>query len=73
MKLALILAVSLIPGPMLALEQTAHGFILTQEEQARCAAGGGCLVVPQEEMKATLSAWLKRAFDAGRAEACRGT
>ena len=73
MKLALILSIALIPGPMLALEQVGDTLRLTPAEMARCASAGPCLVIPQGDLEATLAHYLKRAFDAGRAEACRGT
>ena len=58
--------------PARAMEQTADGFRLTPAEAVRCQAGGGCLVIPHAELMSELAKWLQKAFDAGRAEGCRG-
>lgn len=73
MKLALLLAGALIPGPIPAIEQIGDTIKLTAAEMVRCAVAGPCLVIPQGDLEADLAKWMKRAFDAGRSEACRGT
>ena len=66
------LAAYVLARPARAMEQVADGFRLTPAELARCQAGGGCIVIPLAEMQAELAKWLQRAFDAGRAEGCKG-
>ena len=73
MMALVILAAYLLAKPAGAMEQVADGFRLTPAEMARCQAGGGCIVIPFAEMQAELAKWLTKAFDAGRAEGCKGT
>lgn len=56
-----------------AAEATADGYRLTPQEQARCAAGGGCIIIPYALMEMELAKWLQKAYDAGRADGCKGT
>ena len=77
---AILFVIGLIAGTIVlawatharAVEPTAEGFRLTPQEQARCAAGGGCLIIPLDAMEAELAKWLQKAFDAGKAEGCKG-
>ena len=66
------LAAYVLANPARAMEMTADGFKLTPAESARCEAGGGCIVIPHAEMLNELAKWMQKAFDAGRAEGCKG-
>lgn len=63
MKLALILAGALIPGPIPAYEVQGNTIIVTQEEMQHCAAEGGCRLVTR--------AWLEDRVKQAAAALCR--
>ena len=64
MKLALILAGALIPGPMVAYQVEGNTITVTQEEMQHCAAEGGCRLVTR--------AWLEDRVKQAAAALCRG-
>jgi hypothetical protein len=76
MKLAIALAAALAVGPVPALTTAGNVITLTDEERVDCEAGGGCVVLPVDALKAKTVDLMRGAFEAGQRDArasCKGS
>jgi hypothetical protein len=68
MKFAAFLAGCLIAAPLAAYQQTGQLIKLSAEEEAQCAAEGGCFVVTQKQMMDVMMELAADAYKGGKAE-----
>ena len=57
----------LIAAPLVAVEKEGLRITLTAEEDADCAAGGGCIVIPRRVAEKLVVKFAREAFIAGQA------
>lgn len=75
-RLAIVAALALIVAPVAAITTAGNLITLSDAERADCEAGGGCVVIPVEGLKAKTIELMRGAFEAGQRDAratCKGT
>ena len=68
MKLVAFFCGMLISAPLCAVEKEGLTITITQEEDAACTEGGGCLLVPRQVLETAIEAYAQRAYSAGQAK-----
>jgi hypothetical protein len=71
LRLAFFLAGCLASAPLCALEKEGPVITLTDEEDALCEDGGGCIVAPKDELYKAFEVVRTKAYEEGM-NACHG-
>lgn len=66
MKAAFFLALCLAAAPSGAYDKSGRVVMLSEEEDARCAIGDGCVLVPKSIVRDELDKIFERGHEAGR-------